>query len=131
MIGAVWISVGVLVVLAGLGVMPLRGGTGQHAHAGPGTLSVRQLCENAAAEPDTFAGLETFEESNAFAESEVVGWPTEDLDRGRHHVRNVDMLCHRLAVAILEHGVARVPVPVDVCPPRLGWSPGVLPRRAH
>jgi hypothetical protein len=125
MIGAVWIFVGVLVVLAALGVMPLRGGTGEHAHAGPGTLSVWQLCEKAAAEPNTLAEAETFEESKAFAESEVVEWPTDDLDRGRHHIRNIDMLCHRLAVAILEHGAVQAPVPVDVCPPRLGWSPRV------
>ncbi|MEV0698468.1 hypothetical protein AB0I53_11190 [Saccharopolyspora sp. NPDC050389] len=113
MIGAVWISVAALVVLAGLGVMPLRGGTGQHAHSGPGTLSVWQLRQNAG------------------EESENIAWPAEDPDRGRHHMRNVDMLCHRLALAVLERGAARAPVPIDVRPPRLVGSPGVPPRRAH
>ncbi|MBB5154148.1 hypothetical protein [Saccharopolyspora phatthalungensis] len=102
-----WISVAALVVLAALGVMPLRGGTGQHAHAGPGTYSVWQLRENATRQMEIAA------------EPEIIVWPTEDPDRGRHHIRNIDRLCHRLAVAILEHGAVRSPMPIDVCPPRL------------
>ncbi|MCI2418687.1 hypothetical protein MOQ72_14700 [Saccharopolyspora sp. K220] len=107
MTGVVWISVAAVLLVA-LGLFPLRGGNGQHAHAGPGTVSVWQLRESIL----------------AAQEQEAIVWPTEDPDRGRHHMRNVDMLCHRLATVILEHGAVRSPIRLDVCPPRINIALG-------
>ncbi|GAA0509052.1 hypothetical protein GCM10011581_18800 [Saccharopolyspora subtropica] len=108
MTGAVWIFLAALVVFAALvGVMPLRGGNGQHAHAGPGTVDVWRLREVIAAQQD-------------IAEPEDIVWPDEDPDTGRHRMVNVDMLCHRIATAIVEHGGQgrrRFPLPMDVCYP--------------
>ena len=38
-----WLTLGALLAVPFLLLLPVRGGTGQHAHAGPGTLTVAQL----------------------------------------------------------------------------------------
>ncbi|RCW37475.1 hypothetical protein DFQ14_1283 [Halopolyspora algeriensis] len=44
-LGGMSVGASVLAAVVALaGVLPLRGGSGQHAHAGPGTLTVWQLC---------------------------------------------------------------------------------------
>ncbi|MGP4018476.1 hypothetical protein [Saccharopolyspora sp. 5N708] len=122
MTGVVWISV-VAALLVALGFFPLRSGNGQHAHAGPGTVSVWQLRDSVAQERDAIAWAAQERETIMWA-AEEIAWPTEDPDRGRHHMRNVDMLCHRLALAILEHGVFRATAPMDVCPPKINIAFG-------
>ncbi|MBA8827495.1 hypothetical protein FHX42_004891 [Saccharopolyspora lacisalsi] len=39
----VWLTLGVLLAAPFLLLVPVRGGNGHHAHAGPGTLTVAQL----------------------------------------------------------------------------------------
>ena len=66
--------------VAALALFPLRGGKGQHAHAGPGATTVQHLLV------------------------EEIEWPTVDQDDyvGRHRLRRTDMFAHRLEWALLE-----------------------------
>lgn len=115
MIPVVWMPLAALIVLAALGAMPLRGGAGQHAHAGPGALTVWQLRENAYQETEPEA-----------LEPEEITWPTTDTDQalaqGKHHIRSIDPLRHRLAMAVLECGATRSLLRVDACPARADFA---------
>ncbi|TDD51375.1 hypothetical protein [Saccharopolyspora elongata] len=98
---------GVFAAVAGvLAVMPIRGGTGQHAGAGPGAVMVWQLTEALEAERSAAVSIETADDP---APEEEIRWPEEPVAEyvGRH----------RLWWDIDEHPQ----LPVDVrlgCPPR-------------
>ncbi len=80
------------VVLAG--VLPLRGGHGQHAHAGPGTVGVWQLCALARSERERKAVLPEWEPDPEEIVWPEHDWPTEDQGHryvGRHRRIEVDL----------------------------------------
>ncbi|MFR9729066.1 hypothetical protein ACL03H_07550 [Saccharopolyspora sp. MS10] len=90
MIGAEALAVAVLVLAVGLGavalLLPLRGGVGEHAHAGPGALTV----------PRSRAALDL----GGPPDEEIV-WPEEEPERtGRHRLHVDDEFCHRLATLL-------------------------------
>ncbi|MDR7301868.1 hypothetical protein [Haloactinomyces albus] len=75
--GGISLGAGALVAAAALaGMLPWRGGAGQHAHAGPGTLTVWQLCPSDGSTPQRrdedrmpYPGMGTPEPV-----SEKIGW---------------------------------------------------------
>ncbi|GAA2820270.1 hypothetical protein [Saccharopolyspora taberi] len=92
-----------ITLITGLALLPLRGGRGRHAHAGPGTLTVQNLRD------------------------QEIEWPRVDWDDyvGRHRLRRHDMFVHRLEWALMEWAESRpesLRTPCGGFPPPAGWS---------
>ncbi|MGW5648584.1 hypothetical protein ACWEV3_42410 [Saccharopolyspora sp. NPDC003752] len=78
-------AIGAFAAVAGvLAVIPIRGGTGQHAGAGPGAVMVWQLTEALEAERSAAVSIETADDP---AEEEI-RWPEEPMTEyvGRHRL---------------------------------------------
>ncbi|MEU6270167.1 hypothetical protein [Saccharopolyspora shandongensis] len=76
---------GAFAAVAGvLAVMPIRGGTGQHAGAGPGAVMVWQLTEALEAERSAAVSIETADDPP----EEEIRWPEEPVAEyvGRHRL---------------------------------------------
>ncbi|MBA8825775.1 hypothetical protein FHX42_003141 [Saccharopolyspora lacisalsi] len=69
----VWLTLGVLLAAPFLLLLlvPVRGGNGHHAHAGPGTLTVVQLHRTIRGHPHDFG-------ENRDPDDEIIVWPSED-----------------------------------------------------
>ncbi|MFI0467942.1 hypothetical protein ACH347_28005 [Saccharopolyspora sp. 5N102] len=115
-------ALGAFAVVAGvLAVIPIRGGTGQHAGPGPGAVMVWQLSEALEAERTARIAAVSIETADDPPPEEEIRWPPEPVAEyvGRH----------RLWWDVDEHPQ----LPVDVrlgCPPRrVVWDawPGERP----
>ncbi|MDA3647770.1 hypothetical protein LZ318_37060 [Saccharopolyspora indica] len=114
-------------VLGILALTPIRGGNGQHAGAGPGTVMVWQLREALAAEPKPRPAVPAKAEVESSAEAalrsmllEEIRWPEQPVAEyvGRHRLRwDID-----------EHP----PCPVDLrLSPGFAWSEAVSGLGCH
>ncbi len=65
-----WLTLGALLAVPFLLLLPVRGGTGQHAHAGPGTLTVAQLHHTIGRHPHNFR-------ENCDPDDADIVWPPE------------------------------------------------------
>lgn len=113
-LGALATGAALLIVLALL--LPLRGGTGEHAHAGPGTVTVDRL----RASPPTRAPAVSAWAIDTVPDEEIV-WPTDEPEHvGKHRLRTDEWFCHRLAtlLALRAHREQRPVVPSGP-PPRI------------
>lgn len=101
---------------------PLRSGNGEHAHAGPGTLTVHRLREVAAALPAGSAQLvipgpaapepaapasaryrtRTASAATAEPDDEDIAWPEHDWSEyvGRHRLSTDNPIFHRIAMGV-------------------------------
>ncbi|GAB2652953.1 hypothetical protein GCM10027271_08980 [Saccharopolyspora gloriosae] len=92
-------------------LLPLRGGTGEHAHAGPGTVTVDRL-RTAPPPPTAAAAIDVVPD-------EEIAWPVDEPEHvGKHRLRTEEWACHRLAtlLALRAHHERRPVVPSGPSP---------------
>ncbi|GAA4611178.1 hypothetical protein GCM10023108_02320 [Saccharopolyspora hordei] len=107
-------TAGLLAAAVLVAVFPLRGGHGQHAGAGPGTLTVRQVREAVRPDPvDVFATM-TEQECQAYLDErtrrKLAAVPPPYVGKHRLAIEDlVDEFHPRVAVAlhprVLQHGL--------------------------
>ncbi|MBA8827562.1 hypothetical protein FHX42_004958 [Saccharopolyspora lacisalsi] len=77
----VWLPLGALLAAPFLLLVPVRGGNGQHAHAGPGTLTVNQLQNAAIPQGERTVWALTPPKRSVHSETEPddedIAWPPE------------------------------------------------------
>lgn len=107
-------AAGAVLLVAMAMLFPLRGGAGEHAHAGPGTVTVDRLRASLTARAVAVAPID------AVPDEEII-WPSHDEPEhvGRHRLRTDEWFCHRLATMLALHAhCEQRPVVASDPPPR-------------